>query len=131
MKKEGIITIIIVIVILLGEWGTQKYTNKQLGMVESELRELKENILQAESESATSDFLERTNEIYDSWEEKNDVLSYYLEHDELEKVNTQIVLIKGYLETEDAEDAVPEIEEGLYILQHIKNKQEFNLKNIL
>lgn len=135
MKKEGIITLIIVIVIIIGDFAMQTYTNKQLGKVEEELKELKERILTDEKEeegtdSDTKPLLERTNKIYEEWEEKNKILSYYLEHDELEKVNTQMVLVKGYLEIEDAEEAVPEIEEGLYILEHIRKKEELSLRNI-
>ena len=32
MKKEAIITIIIIILILAGEWITQNYTNKKLSI---------------------------------------------------------------------------------------------------
>ena len=135
MKKEGIITLIILIVILIGDWAMQTYTHKQLGKVEDELRELKDNILaeekeEEETDSDTKPLLERTNRIYEEWEQKNKILSFYLEHDELEKVNTQMVLIKGYLEIEDAEESIPEIEEGLYILEHIRKKEEFSLRNI-
>lgn len=135
MKKEGIITLIIVIVIIIGDFAMQTYTHKQLGKVEEELKELKERILTDEKEeegtdSDTKPLLEKTNKIYEEWEEKNKILSYYLEHDELEKVNTQMVLVKGYLEIEDAEEAVPEIEEGLYILEHIRRKEELSLRNI-
>lgn len=127
MKKEAIITIIIIILILAGEWITQNYTNKKLSKLQEDLSSLKEEIL---DEKDVDTLIQKTEEIYNNWEKENEVLSYYLEHNELEKVNTQIILIKGYLESDTPQDAIPDLEEGIYILEHIKEKEAFNLKNI-
>lgn len=128
MKKEAIITIIIIILIFTGEWITQNYTKKTLGKTQDQLRELKEDILNTKNNN--SYLIEKTNKIYEDWEKENEILSYYLEHNELEKVNTQIILIKGYLESDTPQDSIPDLEEGIYILDHIKQKEAFNLKNI-
>lgn len=128
MKKEAIITIIIIILIFAGEWITQNYTKKTLGKTQDQLRELKEDILN--SQNNNSYLIEKTGKIYEDWEKENEILSYYLEHNELEKVNTQIILIKGYLESDTPQDSIPDLEEGIYILDHIKQKEAFNLKNI-
>lgn len=129
MKREALITVLIVIVILIGEWVTQKYTKKTLSNVQTELIELKEEILKADTD--VSNLIQKSEEINENWENKNQVLSFYLEHDELEKVNTQIILIKGYLESDTPQDSIPDLEEGVYILEHIKVKEAFTLKNIL
>lgn len=128
MKKEAIITIIIIILIFAGEWITQNYTKKTLGKTQEQLTELKEDILNTQNNN--SYLIEKTNKIYEDWEKENEILSYYLEHNELEKVNTQIILIKGYLESDTPQDSIPDLEEGIYILDHIKQKEAFNLKNI-
>lgn len=128
MKKEAIITIIIILLIFAGEWITQNYTKKTLGKTQDQLRELKEDILN--SQNNNSYLIEKTDKIYEDWEKENEILSYYLEHNELEKVNTQIILIKGYLESDTPQDSIPDLEEGIYILNHIKQKEVFNLKNI-
>mgnify|MGYP001625072789 CR=1 FL=1 len=128
MRREAIITILIILAIIIGEWLTQSYSKKTLSGVQDSLRELKEGILSSENE--VSELIDKTNQIYDKWEEDNQLLSYYLEHDELEKVNTQFVLVKGYLETDDPQNALPDIEEGIYILEHIKEKEKLSIKNI-
>ena len=128
MRREAIITILIIIAIIIGEWLTQSYSKKTLSGVQDSLRELKEGILSSENE--VSELIDKTNQIYDKWEEDNQLLSYYLEHDELEKVNTQFVLVKGYLETDDPKNAIPDIEEGIYILEHIKEKEKLSIKNV-
>lgn len=129
MKKEAIITISIVLLILLAEWLTQGYTHKAFAEIEDNLTQLKEEILQTDANNAQ--LIEKTEQISELWESKQENLSYYLEHNELEKVNTQIVLIKGYLESDSPQDAIPDLEEGLYIIEHIKEKEAFKLKNIL
>ncbi len=128
MRREAIITILIILAIIIGEWLTQSYSKKTLSGVQDSLRELKEGILSSENE--VSELIDKTNQIYDKWEEDNQLLSYYLEHDELEKVNTQFVLVKGYLETDDPQNALPDIEEGIYILEHIKEKEKLSIKNV-
>lgn len=128
MRREAIITILIILAIIIGEWLTQSYSKKTLSGVQDSLRELKEGILSSENE--VSELIDKINQIYDKWEEDNQLLSYYLEHDELEKVNTQFVLVKGYLETDDPQNAIPDIEEGIYILEHIKEKEKLSIKNV-
>ena len=127
MKREAIITLIIILLIIAGEWITQNYTNKKMSNLQDELYLLKEEILENKEKEY---LIEKTEKIYNNWEEENEVLSYYLEHNELEKVNTQIILIKGYLESDAPQDSIPDLEEGIYILEHIKEKEAFNLKNI-
>lgn len=129
MKKEAIITISIVLLILLAEWLTQGYTHKAFAEIEDNLTQLKEEILQTNANS--EQLINKTEQIAELWESKQENLSCYLEHNELEKVNTQIVLIKGYLESDSPQDAIPDLEEGLYIIEHIKEKEAFKLKNIL
>lgn len=128
MRREAVITILILLAILIGEWLTQSYSKKTLRGVQGSLKELKEQILSSEME--VSELIDKTNQIYEKWEEDNQLLSYYLEHNELEKVNTQIVLVKGFLESDTPGDAIPEIEEGIYILEHIKEKEKLSIKNV-
>ena len=128
MRREAVITILIILVIIIGEYLTQRYSEENLGGVQDSLGELKEQILSSEIE--ISELIDKTNQIYNKWEEDNELLSYYLEHDELEKVNTQIVLVRGFLESDTPGDAIPEIEEGIYIIEHIKEKEKLSIKNI-
>ena len=69
-------------------------------------------------------------DIYEQWVKKNEGLSYYLEHDELEKVHTQIRKAEACFEADEVQNAIPEIEDGIFILEHIQEKQSFKLKTI-
>ena len=61
---------------------------------------------------------------------KHDKLAYFIEHDELEKVETDLVSIKSYIETQEYEQAVGELDKGAFVLKHIEDKYAFNLQNI-
>ena len=62
--------------------------------------------------------------------EQHDKLAYYIEHDELEKVDTAIINMKSYIETKEYSSAVANLDEGKFILEHIEDKNAFNLVNI-
>jgi len=56
--------------------------------------------------------------------------SYFLEHDELEKVDTEVKGLSSYIETEENNLALAEIEKSIFILEHIKEKNSFSLENV-
>ena len=127
MKRELIITVIIVISIFILSFVFQNYTNKSVSEINEKLEIMKEDILQEKENQILNDTI---NKIYINWEEKYKLLSFYLEHNELEKINTQMKLIKGHIEADASNEAIPEIENCLYILKHLKDKQKLDLKNI-
>ena len=68
--------------------------------------------------------------VYKQWEKRHEKLAYYIEHDELEKVETELIGIKSDLETEDYEELIIGIDKSVFILKHIEDKYAFNLQNI-
>lgn len=83
-----------------------------------------------ENETKNSDLSKKSQEIFKEWLKNFNVMAYFIEHDELEKVNTQMRLIMAEYEAKSLEDAVPEIEEGIFILEHIEDRQKITWKNI-
>ena len=69
-------------------------------------------------------------EIYKQWEKRHEKLAYYIEHDEVEKVETQLITIKSDVETRNYEELISDIDEGSFILKHIEDKYAFNLQNV-
>ncbi len=128
MLKETIISIIIVITIILGNNSTQNYTKESVSELSSGLLTLRENMKQKEVENEK--VRNEIEEIYKQWEEKYDILAYFIEHDELEKVETQLIAMKSFIETEDYEESISELDKSVFILRHIEDKYSFNLQNI-
>lgn len=128
MKKELIICTIIVISIIIGNIITQNYTKETINITTYKLDELKSKITQEDivTEEVNNEILE----IYDEWNKRHDKLAYYIEHDELEKVETDLTSLKSFIEVQEYKEAVSELDKTIYILKHIEEKNAFNLKNI-
>ena len=128
MLKEMIICIIIVVVIFFGNSTIQKYTKESVSEISNGLMQLREDLTNQNVENNKAK--EKMNEVYSKWEKKHDKLAYFIEHDELEKVETDLVSIKSYIETQEYEQAVGELDKGAFVLKHIEEKYAFNLQNI-
>ena len=141
MQKEIIIVIIIVIAIISADILTQKYTkngfeniNDQLDAIKvigKELEELKESqnaIL--ESQEKKKRLEEEIGEMQNDWKKINKTTAFYIEHDELEKVNASMIKFKSYFELEEYSEAIPELEDCKYILNHIKEKEAMQFINL-
>ena len=128
MRKETIICIVIVIAIVFGNSVTQDYTKESVNELSSGLMALRENISQENMEN--DKIKSEADHVYENWEKRHEKLAYYIEHDELEKVETELIGIKSDLETEDYEELVIGIDKTVFTLKHIEDKYAFNLQNI-
>ena len=68
--------------------------------------------------------------IYNEWLGYHEKLAYFIEHDELEKAETDMVALKGSVNVKEYEMAVSELDKSVYVLQHIEDKYKFELVNI-
>ena len=128
MHKELIISIVIVVIIVIGNVITQNYTNKSIEAISSDLNSLRQelNVDDVNQEKAREHFYE----IEKKWDKMQEKMAYYIEHDELEKVKTNLTELKSHTETEEYEEAINDLDKSVFVLDHIEEKSEFNLKNI-
>ena len=89
------------------------------------LIELKTNIVKDKNEIEN-----KTKDVKKTWENMQEILGFYIEHDELEKVQTQLFLIRGDIETKLYDEVIPEIEKCIFILNHIEDKTALKIQNI-
>ena len=130
MIKELIISIIIVILIFVGNFITENYTKESVDETTQNLSVLREEIIKKDDEIDIQLVKSEINDIYEKWNLRHEKLAFYIEHDELEKVKTELTGLKGYIEKEEYTEAIPELDKSVYILQHIKDKTALNFKNI-
>lgn len=132
MKKEIIICVFIVIVIVIANIITQNYTTKTVNELNSKLEALQTEITNiGESEDIDQNSVKtKIEEVERYWKDVHSKLAYYIEHDELEKVETDIVGINSSIETNDYQQALGKIDESKFILRHIEDKYAFNLENV-
>ena len=125
MLKEIIISIIIVISIISLDFVTQNYTKETVTQTSVKLSKLKEQL-----KNNTEDIDNDLDNIFRYWEKRRKELAYFIEHDELEKVETNLTNIRSYVEEDEINMAISSIDEGEFILEHIKEKNAFELENI-
>lgn len=126
MYKETIICIIIIVVIITLDFFTQNYTTKTASDITENLMELKEDIENNDTDSTQK----KLKQLDEKWDEKHDKLAYYIEHDEIEKIDTAFSKVKSFVENDDIPSAVAELETSKFVLEHIEKKYKFNLQNI-
>ena len=127
MSKEIIISIVVIILIVILDITTVRYTSKAVGTLSTTIEEIKEQILNKDSQDKIQDNI---NKLRDEWDVYYKKLAYYLEHDELEKVETNLTNIRSYVEEDEINMAISSIDEAEFILGHIKEKNAFELENI-
>lgn len=151
MKKEEIATLVIIGIILIIDLITLFYTKKCIAKISDDLTNLEnmavESIKEENNDNSenngsnregdeskkieSKELKQKSEDIYKEWLGMNDTLTFYIEHDELEKVNVQLERIIANFNVDSTEDAVPEIKETINILRHIEKKQRLTLRNIL
>lgn len=128
MYKELIIVIIIIVLVITGNVISQNNTNNTVITITSQLNELK---LEIDDENTNKKNLEQhIKNINDTWEEKFEKMAYYIEHDELEKVSTELIKLGANIETENYNLAIENLENCKFILDHIKDKTAIKIVNI-
>jgi len=128
MYKELVISIIIIVSIFVLDYITQKYTDFAINEAISNLNEIKESLKEENVDNKKA--IEDAEKKYNRWLEHHKRLAFYIEHNELEKVETNFVSGKSFIESAKYEDAISELEKTIFILQHINDKYSVNLENI-
>ncbi len=126
MYKEMIISIILVILIFVGDFITQKYTDNSISSFNEELQNLKNTLIERNQEKAN----EEIENAEKKWTDIQNVMSYYIEHNELEKVETNLAEAKSLTKSGDFVFAISAIDKTDSVLEHINEKYTFSLENI-
>lgn len=127
MYKEIIICSIVIIIVVGLNILTENYTKESVALMTGNLENLKENMI---SEEQKEDINKQIDDILNNWNDRHKKLAYYIEHDELEKVETELVLLKGNIEVKQYEQGIPNLSNCIFILEHIKEKTALQVKNI-
>lgn len=132
MKKEIIIIFSIIVLIIVLHIATQKYTEYFFDGISSTLSDLEESIKNRDNNNnfQKQDAEKTIDELQDKWNSKYDLLACFVEHDELEKVHTKLISIDADISVEDYKRCVDEIENCLFLLKHIENKDALKIINV-
>ena len=102
MTKELVISVIIIVVIIAGDIFTTKYTNKSIETATQSLSEIRKEMEKENEEDIDADKLkEKIKESRSDWNKRHKKLAIYIEHDELEKIETDFAGLNGDLDKEE------------------------------
>ena len=125
--KEYVILFFIIVFVILIEFITGKITNKSLESINYYISNLEEGI------NNNDNIESKMEELSNKWYKDEIILSYYMEHNELEKISTNMnelrVNLRNISNNNYAEIKVL-IDEIKYRLEYIKSKQKLGLKNV-
>ena len=93
----------------------------------------KKDVIEAEEngeEEVNENIKNKKEEMKKEWENRYDKLAYFIEHDELEKVKTDLTALNSFIETKEYAEAISELDKCVFVLKHIEDKYAFNLQNV-
>lgn len=79
MYKENIICTVIIVLIIIGNIITQKYTKTSVEETSATLTELREEITKEDNEINGNEAKEKIDKIHEMWDQKHDLLAYYID----------------------------------------------------
>ena len=126
MYKEIIIIMVVISLIVGLDIITNNYTKQSLEIITSELNLLREYILIEDKQKAE----EQMQIVKEKWEDRYKTLAFYIEHDELEKVETELTGLSADINVEEYKHCIAELDTTIFILEHIQEKEEFHLRSI-
>lgn len=126
MFKQIIIIFVVIVFVISLDVISNNYLEKAVDELSKELTDLKEELLKEEYEKS----IEQMKKIKNKWEEKYDILAYYIEHDELEKVETELVRLSADIDMKEYKHCINELNTAIFILEHIEQKEKFDITSI-
>ena len=130
MLKEIIICITIVTTIVIGNSVTQKYTTESVNEMVNLLNNIRTEIFDNKENIDISNIENKIENLKEEWEKRHEKLAFYIEHDELEKVETNLTGLKGEIEGGEYGEVMSRLDQSVFLLEHIEDKYKFNLQNI-
>jgi len=128
MYKGIIIIVIIIVIIVLLNCITQNYTKETIVILKENLNKMRSDFLEEEiNEDKIRQDIENT---VNEWNKRYEILAYYIEHDELEKVENDLTMIKSNIDAKEYGEGVEHIDSCVFLINHIGDKEAVNIRNI-
>lgn len=128
MYKEIIVCILVVILIISMDLLSNNYTKKVFFSINESLGNLRNEMLKEDKD--VNKINDEIKKVEQEWNKKLNILSCYIEHNELEKVARQLTLIKGNIDVGEYNQAIPQLDDCVYVINHIKDKESLLIRNL-
>lgn len=127
MIRDIFIITIIIISVIIGTIYTQNLLGENTDVLLKKLGKLETNI----NENMQKEEIDKNaNDIYQKWREVSEKWSIIVDHQEIDLIEKALLAVKSTIETEEYNRSIQKIQESIYLIGHIKEKEELNIKNI-
>lgn len=126
MKELAIIIFIIAIVVIGSIWS-QKYLETTSSSILEKLEELKDELRISENDTKAKEIAKS---VLEEWEQISEDWSMLVVHEELDKIQLSILKVNSSIEANSIDDSLEEIDNSIFLVGHIKEKESFKIKNI-
>lgn len=127
MIRDIFIITIIIILVIIGTIYTQNLLGENTDLLLKDLEKLEKNI----NENTQKEEIDKNaSEIYSKWREISEKWSIIVDHQEIDLIEKALISVKSTIETEEYNKSIQKIQESIYLIGHIKEKEELNIKNI-
>lgn len=130
MYKEIFICIITVVMIIAINTLMEKYTQETVKILSENLVELRNELPNEENENDEETMNKKLDLVCEEWDKRYNILTCYLEHNELEKIETNLTILKSSIECNEYSDAKCKLDEIIFGLHHIEEKNKLDIKNV-
>lgn len=124
--KEYVIVFVILIFVFLIEYITNRDLTDCVKWMRDGITSIENKLEENREEEAQNEFLE----LKSKWEGEQEKLAFFVEHEELEKVSNDIVIIESNFNQNESDEIDENIADLKFMLDHIEEKNQLNLKNI-
>ncbi len=128
MYKELIISFIVIALVVIGNIITQNNTIEAVSQISGELTLLREEMEKENVDQEKSQ--KQMKNVEEIWKKRYKLMAFYTEHNELEKVQTELTKLKADIHMEEYAQGVENLESCIFILEHIKDKSALKIVNI-
>ena len=127
MVKRNIVVFLLFFFLLGGVLLEQKYIDDSFINMKTEVLSLQQNI----KEENLSDSKQKINSIKKYWDDREFVLSLFVDYKDIDQIGKQIKLIEAHLQNVDFELAFVECELLFHIVKTYYNTVGFDWQNII
>ena len=128
--KDTIIILAIILLIVGGDILTRRFLNQKSEELIQSLEDLKEDVIMAKETKQREQIKKQMNEVEEKWNEISNMWSIIVMHQEIDNIEQALTKAKSNINDGELEDAIPEIETAIFFAEHVKAREELNLKNI-
>ena len=99
MYKEIIIIILVLAIIIIGNVVSQNNTIKSVTEISRNLLTLRDELIK--QDVSQQEAKKQMENIQKNWKKQYNIMAYYIEHNELEKVETELTMLKADIDTKE------------------------------